>query len=339
MVIDQRNNGASVTVNSTTNTYGVDRWYGFGQSTDGVFTIQQNTSAPTGFINSTKITITTADASIGATQAYRFSQSIEGLNCTDLGFGSASAKTITLSFWVRSSLTGTFGGNLSNSGFTRAYPFSYTISSANTWEQKSITIPGDTTGTWLTTSGIGMTVSFVIGMGSTFTGTANAWNAGLYFAPTGGTNIISTLNADIYFTGVQLEIGTQATTFTTAGGSYGAELALCQRYLPAISYAGGANPYFGAGMAFGTTSAYYTISFPVTPRVPPTGLTVSSAGHFAGFLASTATSNATGVVFGGAQNHSAFVLLTGMSGLTGGNASLIYMNNASALMTFTGCEL
>ena len=138
-------------------------------------------------------------------------------------------------------------------------------------------------------------------------------------------------------TGVQLEKGTVATSFDWR--PYGTELALCQRYLPVISYAGGANPYFGAGMAFGTTSAYYTVAFPITPRVPPTGLTVSSASHFAGFLASTATSNATGVVFSGANNHSAFVQLTGMSGLVGGNASLIYMNNSAAQLQFTGCEL
>jgi hypothetical protein len=233
MVIDQRNAGASVTVNSTAQTFSVDRWYGVGQATDGVYTLQQDAGAvtpPAGFTDYLGATVTTADASIGSTQVYRIAQAIEGFNIADLGWGTANAKTVTLSFWVRSSLTGTFGGSFGNSNFSRAYPFSYTISAANTWEQKSVTIAGDTTGTWLTTNGAGINVSFVLGMGSSFVGTPNAWNAGTFFAPTGGTNIISTNGATFYLTGVQLEVGTQATTFTTAGGSYGAELALCQRY-------------------------------------------------------------------------------------------------------------
>jgi hypothetical protein len=234
MTIDQRNAGASVTVNSTANTYSVDRFYGVGQSADGVFTLQQDTSAPVGFINSLKATVTTADASIGATQIYRISQSIEGQNTLDLGFGSANAKTVTVSFWVRSSLTGTFGGHLANSGFTRAYPFTYTISVADTWEYKTVTVAGDTSGTWLTTNGIGITVSFIMGMGSTYTGTANAWNAGLYFAPTGGTNVIGTLNATFYITGVQLEKGSTATPFEFR--SIGTELGLCQRYYESSSF-------------------------------------------------------------------------------------------------------
>jgi hypothetical protein len=231
MVIDQRNAGAAVTINSTADTYSIDRWYGLGQPTDGVFTIQRNAGSvtpPAGFINYLGATVTTADASIGATQVYRITQAIEGLNCTDLAWGTANAKTVTLSFWVRSSLTGTFGGSIANSNFSRAYPYSYTISSANTWEYKTVTIAGDTTGTWLTTNGVGIYVSFAMGMGSTYTGTANAWNAGLYFAPTGNTNIIGTNGATFYITGVQLEVGSTATSFDTR--SYGTELALCQRY-------------------------------------------------------------------------------------------------------------
>ena len=178
-----------------------------------------------------------------------------------------------------------------------------------------------------------------------WTGTAQGrLNGGTYGASgtvtvtgwTAGTNLNVEFNTGTCGS-VQLEKGSTATSFDYR--DYGRELIMCQRYLPAINYAGGANPYFGAGMAFGTTSAYYTVSFTVTPRVPPTGLTVSSAGHFSGFLASTGVSAATGISFGGAQNHSAFIQLTGMSGLIGGNASLIYMNNSAAQMLFTGCEL
>lgn len=228
MEIDQRNVGAAVTVNSAARTYGVDRFFGYGQATDGVFTMQCDTVAPAGFINSLKVTVTTADASVGASQFYYFGQSIEGLNCTDLAFGSASAKTITLSFWVRSSVTGTFGGALLNSAANRSYPFTYSISSSNTWEQKTVTIAGDTSGTWLTTNGIGLNVVWDLGCGSSNLGTAGAWVGAADYGATGGTKLISTLNATWYITGVQVEVGSAATAFEVR--QYGAELALCQRY-------------------------------------------------------------------------------------------------------------
>ena len=176
MMIDQRNNGASVTVNSSAYTYPVDRFAGFGESTDGVFTLQQSSTAPAGFTNSLVATVTTADASIGSTQRYFIRQSIEGYNVADLGFGASGASTFTISFWVRSSLTGTFGGSLMNENFDRAYPFTYTISSANTWEQKTVTVAGDTTGTWAKTNGTGLVVIWSIGAGSSRIGTAGSWS-------------------------------------------------------------------------------------------------------------------------------------------------------------------
>jgi len=182
MRIDQRNAGAAVTVNSANNFYVVDRFFGSGQVTDGVFTVQQSTTAPTNFTNSIIATVTTADASLGATQQYIVGQAVEGFNAADLRWGTANALTVTLSFWVRSSLTGTFGGSLVNSGFNRSYPFTYSISSANTWEQKTVTIAGDTSGTWLTDNGVGIRVLFSLGAGSTYAGTAGAWD-GSYKKP------------------------------------------------------------------------------------------------------------------------------------------------------------
>ncbi len=145
MQISQR--GTSFTVDGA-QIYSLDRWQ-VEDATDGVFTVTQSSDAPDGFINSLLVTVTTADASIGASQLALVRQRIEGLNATDLAWGTANAKTVTLSFWVRSSLTGTFGGTILNSAANRSYPYTYTISSANTWEKKSITIAGDTTGTWL----------------------------------------------------------------------------------------------------------------------------------------------------------------------------------------------
>ena len=263
MVIDQRNAGASVTVNSNSQYfYDVDRFYGIGQSTDGVFTLQQNTSVPTGqgFVNSMKVTITTADASIGATQYYWIGQAVEGYNVADLQYGTANAKTVTLSFWVNCSVTGTFSGCFMNSASNRSYPFTYTISTANTWEQKTITIAGDTTGTWLTTNGTGISVQWSLGSGSTYSGTAGAWAGARYHGATGATALISTLSATLYITGVQLEKGSTATSFDYR--PYTTELQLCQRYyeksydiatVPGASTSSGAA--FGGGLNVGAPSS------------------------------------------------------------------------------------
>jgi len=249
MVIDQRNAGAAVTINSTANLqYAVDRFYGYGQTSDGVFTLQQNSSVPSGqgFTYSLKATVTTADASIGATQLYQIGQRIEGYNVADFGLGTASASTFTFSFWVRSSLIGTFGGALQNGGQNRAYPFSYTISAADTWEKKTVTLTGDTSGTWLTTNGTGLELIWGLGVGSTFLGTANAWAGSYLSGVTGQTQVIATNGATFYITGVQLEKGSTATSFDFR--SYGTELALCQRY--AIGFPFGANqPIVGIGAA------------------------------------------------------------------------------------------
>jgi len=211
MVIDQRNAGASVSTSSGSGVFTVDRWIAQYSATS-KFTIQQSSVAPTGFTKS--VLITSSDAtSVTASAYYLFSQRIEGFNTADLGFGTANAKTITISFWVHSSLTGTFGGSLTNDAQDRNYPFSYTISSANTWEQKSITISGDVTGTWATDNTCSFKLWFSLGVGSTFQGTANTWGATNYFSTTGETQVVATNGATWYLTGVQLEVGSTATSF------------------------------------------------------------------------------------------------------------------------------
>ena len=227
MVIDQRNAGAVHTPTSTL--YCVDRWH-VAMSQNSKFTAQQNAGAvtpPAGFVNYQGITSSSAYA-VGASDYFVLRQHIEGNNVSDLDFGTANAKTITVSFWVRSSLTGTFGGSLYNSNGTRSYPFSYTINSANTWEYETITIPGDTTGTWAATTGTALSVSFSLGAGSTFNSPANAWAGGFYTQPSGSTSVVGTNGATFYITGVQLEKGPQATAFDYR--DYGRELLLCQRY-------------------------------------------------------------------------------------------------------------
>ena len=229
MVIDQRNAGASVT-QTTSQLYTVDRWMVAGSVTT-KFTAQQNAGSvtpPTGFSNYLGCTSSSAYSVLTGDYFY-LRQCIEGFNFADLAWGTANAKSVTLSFYVYSSLTGSFGAAVFNSATNRSYPFSYTVSSANTWTFITVTIPGDTTGTWVgATNGIGLQVNFSLGCGATYSGTANTWAGSLYLQPTSSVSVVGTSGATFYITGVQLEQGSIATPFERR--FYGQELYLCQRY-------------------------------------------------------------------------------------------------------------
>ena len=265
MVFDQRNNGAAV--DPTDGQYCLDRWqYNVSQASK--LTVQRSTTAPAGFSNSLLITSSSA-YSVTSADYFYIRQNIEGYNIADFGFGSANAKTFTLSFWVRSSLTGTFGGALNNGAGNRSYAFTYTISSADTWEYKTITIAGDTTGTWLTTNGKGLSVDIGLGMGTNYSGTAGSWAGALYLSATGGTSVVGTSGATFYITGVQLEEGSVATPFEHR--QYGQELALCQRYYETGTYRLTSYGNGGNGVDVG-------IPIKVSKRATPTGtITVTSS--------------------------------------------------------------
>lgn len=227
MRIDQRNAGAAST--NTINGYFLDRWAVF-QSVTGKLIAQQNAGSvtpPAGFTHYLGITSQSA-YSVGPSDFYVIDQRVEGFNVSDLGWGTASARPVTLSFWARSSLTGTFGAALRNASENRSYPFTYTISAANTWEYKTVTIPGDTSGTWGTGNGIGIELLIGLGVGSAVSGTAGAWAGANLLGATGATSVVGTNSATFYLTGVQLEVGSVATPFERR--QYGHELALCQRY-------------------------------------------------------------------------------------------------------------
>jgi hypothetical protein len=276
MTVDQRNAGASVT--PTSSQYSLDRW-NLSLTVASKFSFQQSTTAPTGFANSMLFTSTSA-YSVGSSDFFLASQSIEGFNTADLIWGTANAQTVTLSFWVRSSLTGTFGGCVTNSAQNRSYPFTFTISSANTFEYKTITIAGDTSGTWIgSTNGRGIIVWFSLGAGSAYSGTSGAWSGSNVYSATGATSVVGTSGATFYITGVQLEKGSTATSFDYR--PYSAELALCQRY-----YETGRTYLSGTSTGVMASSPYI-----VTKRATPT-LVVSVSSAWTGQATGTTSAGA-----------------------------------------------
>ncbi len=266
MRIDQRNAGAS----GTASAYTVDRWSYYGSQTSKA-TWQQNAGAvtpPAGFSNYLGATSSSA-YSITSTDQFLLNQKIEGFNVADLGWGTAGAQAVTLSFWVRSSLTGTFGGSLQNSAANRCYPFSFVISAANTWEQKTVTIAGDTTGTWLATNGVGVNVIFSLGTGTTYSATAGSWTGSSFItSATGATSLVGTNGATFYITGVQLEAGSVASPFERR--DYGRELMMCQRYYYRVTNNATAYTTFAIGRAYSSTEGNATVYMPVPMRASPT---------------------------------------------------------------------
>jgi len=333
MVIDQRNSGASVT--PSTGTYTLDRWRAY-SSQASKFTVQQNAgsvTSPVGFSNYLGITSSSAYSS-GASDLFVLQQFIEGFNTADLGWGTAQAKTVTLSFQVYSSLTGTFSGSFINSAATRSYPFSYSIPVANTWTSISVTVAGDTSGTWIgATNGIGIRLNWNLGSGSSNLGTAGAWAGSELYGSTGSVSVVGTNTATFYITGVQLEAGTTASPFEYR--QYGTELALCQRYYYKLVTGSNYNQLAFCSIESNVRHRPYFL-FPVSMRVAPTsldwsglGLILGWGGGVQGLTSISLDSTTTG-------QYSAVPLVVPSSGL--GSASAISMllgqTNASGYIGF-----
>ena len=332
MRIDQRNAGASVTP-TVSATYTLDRWNAR-LSVASKFSVQQNAGSvtpPAGFVNYLGCTSLSA-YTVGSSETFTIQQIIEGLNCSDLAWGTANAKTVTLSFQVYSSLTGTFGGTIQNSASNRSYPFSYTVSAANTWEQKSVTIPGDTTGTWLTTNGIGIRLNFSLGTGSSISGTAGAWSGSNLFSATGATSVVGTDGATFYITGVQLEVGSVATPFERR--PY--ELSLCQRYYYKIQTTA-ANQDFGNGYNITTTNSDGNCVFKVSMRTGPTALetTGTATDYRIRNLATTTICSSIPQILGTGTTESCGVRFIVASGLTAGGGAILRSETSSAYLAWS----
>jgi hypothetical protein len=310
MVIDQRNAGANVTLTSTA-TYTLDRWFVYsGQASK--LSIQQNAGSvtpPTGFTKYLGLNSLTS-YSVGSGDTFATIQQIEGLNTIDLDWGLSTAKPVTLSFWVRSSLTGSFGGSLTNNDGNKVYGFTYTINSANTWEYKTITVPGCTDGTWLKDTGVGIGLRFGLGSGSTYTGTGNTWSTSNIVQPTGTVSVVGTSGATWYVTGVQLEKGSQATAFDWR--DYGRELQLCQRYYEKsydITMTPGSTPSNNEGVwmfrGSGVNSRdYVSFQYKQTKRASPTVTIYSVTGASGNYRAAESSTDYAAQINGGGVNSS-----------------------------------
>jgi hypothetical protein len=328
MTIDQRNAGASIT--PTDSQYSLDRWRcALAQSSK--YSVQQNAGSvtpPAGFTNYLGVTSLSAYSS-GSSDYFGIDQSIEGFNTADLNFGSANANTITISFWVRSSgLTypATFGGSIRNSALNRSYVFGYSISAANTWEFKTITIIGCPDGTWLTTNGNGIRLWFDLGSGSSFNTAANAWTAGSFLTSSGNTSVVGTNGATLYLTGIQLEVGSTATSFDYR--PYTTELQLCQRYYQTLGSQNNSDriPCF-AGNATEVFSANLLL---VPMRAQPT-LSITGVMAFDSYYVGTTVQSSTNVGRNSGGTLSVIASFGNFSGLTRGNPGGLYGNTTGVL--------
>jgi hypothetical protein len=329
MRIDQRNAGAAVTLGLVG--FAVDRFItSYTAAIGATATIEQVQDAPSGFVDSYKLNVTTG-ASASADQSASVWQRIEGYNVADLAFGTANAKTITVSFWVKSSLTGTFGCGILNSALNRSYPFTYSISAANTWEYKTATIPGDTTGTWLTTNDIGLILSFDWGTGSNRVGTAGAWVGARAQGVTGSVNVIGTTGATWQVTGVQLEVGSVATPFERR--PFGTELSLCQRYF--YQHAGGSigDGFIGPGFYYAANDFRATTQFPVQMRAAPTLVIANSASAYR-FIRNNNSEYFNDLTGAGGATRNGFQFYQVTSGQTGGIAGALITGTSSASIGF-----
>ena len=327
MQFDQRNCGNEVVPASNLNAYIIDR-FRYNASQASKLKVQQNAQAitpPSGFSNYLGVTVN-ATHTVASTDNFFLTYFVEGHDSAHLDFGKSTAKTVTLSFYVQSSLTGTFSGSIVNSAENRAYPYTYTINTADTWERKTITIAGDTSGTWIgATNGKGLMLTFSLGMGSNFTGTAGQWNGAQDFGATGETvKLVENASAQWKMTGLQLEVG-QVTNFEHR--SFGETLALCQRYYTLI--AEGASKPIAVAMNFTSSNMYSTVHLPTDMRASPT-IEVTSGTNYYQFIRNIGADNIDDFFLQMTSNRIVEINNTSDISGTSGHAGFIRTNNTAS---------
>ena len=251
------------------NTYVVQDRMNFFSSNDGVITVTADTTHPTGagLSKSLKVDVTTADTSIAAGQYLAINQRIEGLNHARLEYGTATARKIVVSFYAKSNLTGPFCYSVKNNASDRSFPIEFSLGAADTWERISFTIPGDTSGTWLETTGLGAYHQIALSMGSTFHGTNNTWQAGNKVATSNQVNLLSNTSNEFFLTGWQVEVGDVATAFEHE--DYGTTLDKCLRYFYKLRKTN-AWGEFVTLRTYSSDDGTGIVNFPQPMRVQPT---------------------------------------------------------------------
>ena len=326
MLVSQRGSSAITLSGLTPN---IDRFTAF-KSNDGTQTVEQSTDGPEGFKNSLKVTNTSADSSVAAGDRVAIIYRCEGQHISHLEWGTANAKTCTLSFYVKSSITGSHGGAFVNGSDNRAYPFTYTISSANTWERKIITVEGDTSGTWAIDNTRSLQICWGLGVGSSNSGTADAWESADRNSATGATtDFLTTANATWFLTGVQLEIGQNATAFEHE--PFERTLAKCQRYY-FLLVEGDNEPVCQGGM-FDGDSFIGQVPFPVTMRAAPTLDEVEGTSFFR-LVRNNGTDDCDSVAINRDGTDVCHIEMEGNVSGTAGHQVMVRSNNSSAKIAF-----
>lgn len=319
MLINQRGT-TSFSIPSATGTYICDNWIAGSVLAGGAITISNNSAVPggTGLPNSINCSTTTTRTLLSTEYAV-IQTGIEGYRMIDFLFGNTAAKTIAISFWVYASTAGTYGGSIMNAGNSRSYPFSYTVNSTFTWEQKTIVIPGDITGIWNNAANLGMRINFLLAGGSSMLGTANTWAANNFYGASGSAGIMGAASRQLAFAGVQVEIGNAASSFDFK--SYEQNLADCQRTYFEIDPASTQKHFQIPVAATTATTAVGSVKFPVQMRVAPTALLQSgTASYYALSIAGTTTACSAVPTFTQATKDGASTVFTVASGLTAGQA-------------------
>jgi hypothetical protein len=276
MVINQRA-GSPYTVNSASN-YTLDRYEG-ALTGSGTFTVTQSTNVPSGstFQYSALVTVATTASSYGTNDYYFLQQKIEGFNMWDLGWGTANAVPVTVSFWAKASITGTYAYHIINGSANYSYVATYTITTANTWQFITLNIPAPTSGTWAgATNGVGIYTGWDLGSGTGKQTTANTWTSGssFYCGTSSSVQVMSTSGATLAVTGHQFEVGSSATGFEYR--LYNQELSACQRYYEVLVY--DTNGQAGMSAPFSTVSdSRFQWLFKVQKRANPSYSVVSGS--------------------------------------------------------------